>query len=265
MVDIVIPVYGGLDHLKRLLPGLKACTSMAEVSVFLVDDLTPEDKGRANIIAYVKKFIESNKVKRWELILKETNSGFADTNNVGASHGKGEFILMLNSDTVPFPRWLEYMLAVMGELPQVGAVGAKLIFPPWMDSPQRPANTIQHAGVAFDTSRLPYHIFAGWRPNHPKVNRRLFMQAVTGACLLTRRELWDDIGGLNPIYGQGNHEDIEYCMEIKKRGMDSAYCPEAQLFHVGSGSNNTRDAQKNAGIFLERWAEHIESDNFLYY
>ena len=124
---------------------------------------------------------------------------------------------------------------------------------------------IQHAGVAFNADRMPYHIFIGWRPDHPKVNRFLLMQCVTGACWLIRREVYEKIGGLDQAYGQGNFEDVHACLQIGELGLGIAYNPRAVLWHFASGSDNTRDIQKNVYLFRSRWFDKIEPDDHLYY
>jgi O-antigen biosynthesis protein len=261
LVDIIIPVYGGKKHLEKLIPALRETLEPKQAKVFFVDDVTPETLGGNEL----REYIQSQLVDDWNLICADQNGGFSATNNLGVSKGKSEYICMLNSDTVPQAKWLNHLIATLDAYPQVGAVGAKLLFPPWSEDPQRPGGKIQHAGVAFNTSRMPYHLFLGWDADHPKVNRHLMMQAVTGACCLTRRELWETIGGLNPIYGQGNFEDIEYCLEVCKRGYDIAYNPDAVLYHWGSGSNNTEAAEKNQMVFASRWCADVVSDDWKYW
>lgn len=260
-VDVIVPVYGGQPHLERLIPALADTTAGMDVQVWFSDDLTPPEKGGDTL----RPWLEAECAQRpgWHLIQATENGGFSAANNRAASVAKGEFLCMLNSDTVPHKGWLTEMLGVMKSLPQVGAVGAKLIWPPW--AKDRFPGLVQHAGVAFNAMRLPYHIRERWPADDPMVNRPLLMKAVTGACMLVRRKLWDQVGGLDEAFGQGNFEDIDLCLKIVQAGYEIAYCPTAVLYHVGSGSNNVEDAERNSMLFMHRWSHLIVSDDWMYW
>jgi GT2 family glycosyltransferase len=185
IVDIIVPVYGGFDHLQRLTPALSdTLTDFGnEVQVYFVNDCTPVEKGAAEIFDHLSKEVEGR--DNWHFLSTPENSGFARTNNYGASRGNGQFICMLNSDTVPHPKWLKHMVATLEEYPQVGGVGAKLLFPAWSKDATRPPNTIQHAGVAFNPARMPYHIFLGWPSDAKQVNRHLMTRHLAEITLET--------------------------------------------------------------------------------
>ncbi len=259
--DIIIPVYGGQAHLERLLPALADTTDGLPVQVWLSEDATPNALGGPELRAWLEDQIKLH--PNWHVVFAAKNGGFSAANNRAAAQATGEFVCMLNSDTVPHKNWLQAMLGVMKAFSQVGAVGAKLIWPPWAHD--RLPGFVQHAGVAFNAMRLPYHIMEGFPPDHALVNRPLMMKACTGACLLVRRRLWDQVGGLDEAYGQGNFEDIDLCLRINEAGYDIAYCPTAVLYHVGSGSNNVADAERNSMLFMHRWQHKIVSDDWMYW
>lgn len=254
-MDIVIPVYGSPQFLPPLLAALQK-TILPEDRVFLVDDCTPPEKGQKEVQA-----ILANLPPHFSAHQTPQNSGFAAACNCGVRHGQDKFICLLNSDTIPLPNWRQNLVAPLAD-PMLGAVGAKLLFPADSHDPLRPAGRIQHAGVAFNAQRLPFHIFSGWPHDHPRVNRPLLLQAVTGACLLTRRKLYEQFP-LDEIYGPGNFEDIDFCLQLGQAGYQIAYAPQAVLFHHASGSNNVATVTKNARIFLDRWADKITSDDWL--
>lgn len=260
--DILVPIYGGLTHLRNLMPALEMTLTL-ESRVVFVDDYTPLEKGSQAIHELLEQ--AAGRHPSWKIIRADSNQGFSASNNLGSQQGDSEFLCMLNSDTVPQRGWLEAMLLVMDTYPQIGAVGAKLLFPPWSNDPVRPAGHIQHAGVAFNAMRMPYHIFSGWPADHPKVNRHLFMQACTGACLLVRRALWDKAGGLDVAFGQGSFEDIHLCLQFCELGYEIAYCPDAVLYHWGSGSENVAAVEKNAMLFIHKWGDKIRSDDWQYW
>jgi GT2 family glycosyltransferase len=254
-------VFGSADLLKRCLFALNNTVPEGGATIYIVDDFTPPDKAEG--LDEIRQRLPKN--VKW--FRSSRNAGFAASNNFAVGKGGSPYVCLLNSDTEPQRGWFENMVSVLDSNPTVGIVGAKLVFPPWIkDDPFRPPNRIQHAGVVFNCVKQPYHIFVGWDPEHPKVNRNLLMQAVTGACLMTRRELYEELGGLDEKYSIGNFEDIDYCLKVKHRAsMDVAYCPSAKLWHYASGSNNTATAEKNAGIFLEDWGDKVLNDDWCYY
>lgn len=260
-VDIIIPVYGSAGHLSRCVEALNLTVKPEQARIWIADDNTPpgaELEGIAQIAAVLPPHYRFERRKH--------NKGYAATNNFLANKGGAPYVCLLNSDTQPQAGWLDALVDVMDMNENIAVAGAKLIFPLWVkDDPARPAGRIQHAGVAFNADRMPYHIFVGWQPTHPKVNRQLLMKSVTGACMMVRREVYEHLGGLDTAFKQGNFEDIDFCLRVNAAEHDIAYVPEALLWHFGSGSNNTADIQQNALLFRSRWFEKIVPDDHLYY
>lgn len=258
-VDIVIAVYGSPDHLKRCVESLDKTLRDDKARVYIVDDCSP-----SHFKSDLMRIYEGLPT-RYDVTISAVNRGFAATNNFGVAKGNAEYICLLNSDTQPQIGWLGAMCEVLDNQPNVALVGARMIFPPWAKGDERPSGRIQHAGVAFNVDRMPYHIFLGWSASHPKVMQARLMKAMTAACWLVRRQIYEDFGGLDTRYGQGNFEDIDFCMRLNETGWDIAYCPQALLWHFGSGSNNTESANRNAMLFRSVWYGRIRPDDHLYY
>ena len=91
------------------------------------------------------------------------------------------------------------------------------------------------------------------------------MQAVTGACLLIRRSLYKSVGGLAEIYSTGNFEDVELCLKVLHHGNVIIYEPNAELYHYGSGSDNTATIKRNHSIFELRNKEVLVWDDWRHY
>jgi len=228
-------------------------------NLIIADDCTPEDKGRDELYAYLKPWKGKSKVK---VCLSNQNRGFAGNNNWGVRQGYAPLILLLNSDTtIITPGWLKAMVDEFND-PSVGVVGAKLLFPEDSEDIKRPAGKIQHAGVVFNCLGQPYHVYLGWPPNDSRTCRQKEFQAVTGACLMTRRELWNRIGGLDPVYTVGNFEDVEYCLMAKELGYKVVYQPAASLVHYAGGSGNSETAKRNETIFRLRMQNFIRYDEY---
>lgn len=225
---------------------------------FLVDDMSPpEARGELD-----KIYGSLSGDKRFRVIKSRENLGFAGANNKGAACGYAPFILLLNSDVRVTGRWLELLVKEMDD-PKVGVVGSRLVFfPERFNDPHRPAGRAQHAGVAFNIERAPYHIMIGWPADDVRVMQKREMQAMTGACFLTRRMLWQKIGGLNLVYSKGNFEDVEYCLHVQHLGFKVVYLPTPLIYHYGGGSDNYQTADRNLTIFKQRCFQVVVFDDY---
>lgn len=260
LVDIVIPVYGHPNMLRGTIASLRLHPSSIPWKCFVVDDASPEETEEE--LDGIYKGL--GKDRRFRVVKSRKNLGFAGANNKGVNSGSSQFILLLNSDIRVMGDWLALLVKEMHN-PEVGVVGCKLIFfPERFNDPKRPAGRIQHAGVVFNITRAPYHRMIGWPSEDIRVNRREEMQSVTAAVLLTRRNLWRKIGGLNEIYTKGNFEDVEYCVHTRHLGYKVIYTPEPLIYHFAGGSENYQTAQKNLQIFLMRCGKAVQFDDYKY-
>jgi GT2 family glycosyltransferase len=190
---------------------------------------------------------------------------FARLNNEAARQATGDWVLFLNDDTeVIRPDWLSAMVG-MGQLPGIGAVGARLLLP---------GRKLQHAGLIVGTM--------GWGPWHAlydaKADRDFAMGymtyphnaiAVTAACMLTRRELFLELGGFDEVRFGVAFNDVDYCLRLHQRGLRCGYVPEAELFHYesrtrGRGIQPIEAANlraKYAGIVDPYWNPNYSRDH----
>lgn len=265
LVDIITPVYGGAHYLDALsYTLLQDFDAGVDFHWIVVDDFTPEDKGRAEVMTVLDRLEKHEDVT---VVRSVENGGFSKTNNIGVRKGKAKYILMLNSDTlVTHDGWLRQMVSNIEENPIVGVVGARLIYFENDDNnPIRPSGMTQHAGVGFNLLGQPYHVFMGWPPDHPRVTERRVMRAVTGACLLTTRKLWKHLGGLAEVYTMGNFEDVEFCVKVSAIGRVVIYDPLVTLRHYAGGSGNSQTAVRNQQIFQLRNSHLLVWDDWHYY
>lgn len=240
---------------------------------WIIDDGTPEEKGRSLLTDIYHEAAKDPRIDVLSSLVegRPANLGFAGANNEAAKQGDAPYLLLLNSDVRVTDTWLQPMVEEMETNFKAGVVGAKLIFFPEVHIPfrdghePRPAGKIQHAGVAFNILRQPFHIHIGWSVDNPRLDKRKSLQAVTGAALLTRRALWEKTGGLDLVYTQGNFEDIEYCLRVKEMGFEVIYRPDAVIYHYAGGSGNSQTAMRNAQIFLMRCGNAITSDEHRLY
>jgi O-antigen biosynthesis protein len=175
--------------------------------------------------------------------------------NLGAVRSEGEHLLLLNDDIeVATPAWIERMV-MYSMLDEVGAVGGRLL---WEDG------RLQHVGVGFEGG-LPGHPYRGFSGGFKGyVNDVLLarnMLAVTGACLMTRRELFDEVGGLSadlPV----NYNDVDYCLKLRARGRRTLYDPDLVMRHFESSSRSSDVQEWEKAYLLEHWLPVTSPDPY---
>jgi GT2 family glycosyltransferase len=179
-----------------------------------------------------------------QVVNNDQNLGFAQACNLGNEGANAEYLLFLNNDTEPQQGWLEEMVALADSDPQIGIVGAKLVYP---DSGQ-----IQHAGIAM-INGLPEHVYRGLEADDPQVNQLRDYDMVTGACLLIRRAVFNQIGGFDTDYLNGV-EDVDLCLRVREAGFRVVYCPTSLVVHHEGQSEGRYDrVQENLQRFMGRW------------
>ncbi len=182
---------------------------------------------------------------------------FAASINAGAAVAEGEHLLLLNDDVeATAPEWLAAMLELSQE-PAIGAVGPKLLYPD---------GRLQHIGIVLGVAGVaahPFHQHPGVSPGYggsAMIVRNY--SAVTGACLMTRREVFENVGRFDERF-PSDFNDIDYCLRLRQAGYRVVYTPWAQLYHHESASFGIR-RQDHAGLaeMRRRWGAIIDNDPF---
>jgi GT2 family glycosyltransferase len=239
---VVIPVHNHAGLTRTCLEAVLALASLPRELVVVDDgstDATPE---------LLERFSDRARVVR-----HEQRRGFAAACNAGAAATEAPFLLFLNNDTVPTAGWLEALLAA-AEAGRTGVVGAKLLFP---DS------TVQCAGIAFDDDGRPFQPYIGFPADHPAVDAPRRMQAVTGACMLVRREAFEAVGGFDLAWVNG-YEDVDLCLRIAQAGWETRYEPRATVYHLESATRGraaTVETDANRELYRQRWASKVDRDH----
>jgi GT2 family glycosyltransferase/cytochrome c-type biogenesis protein CcmH/NrfG len=246
--SIIIPVFNKLDLTRQCLTTLASVTTMPEYEVIVVDNASTD--GTAEFLAALGGDVQ--------VIRNEENYGFAIACNQGAKAARGEFLMFLNNDTIPTEGWLSALVDEVERHPDVAVVGSKLLYED---------GTIQHAGVAF--SRIvftPYHIYRKFPADSPMVNRRREFQCVTAACMLVRRDVFEQVGRFDEGFKNG-FEDVDLCLKIREQGWHIMYRPDSVVYHLESQTpgRKTHDID-NARRLLERWSKKwwIPDEDALY-
>ena len=233
--SIVIPVFNKAELTQQCLIHLANVTEGISYEVIIVDNNSSDSTG---------EFLQTLDGDV-QIIHNSTNLGFAKGCNQGASAARSRYVVFLNNDTIPKKGWLKSLVDEVEEHPDVAVVGSKLLYPD---------ETIQHAGVVFSRQlQMPYHLFNGVPESLPAVNKRKEFQVVTAACMLVRKEAFEQVGGFDEGFVNG-FEDVDLCLRIRQMGKKVVYQPKSCLYHLESQSpgRNKKDAE-NARRLLARW------------
>jgi GT2 family glycosyltransferase len=192
--------------------------------------------------------------ERLRLVSFDRPFNFSAKINVGVVHSEGKHVLLLNDDMeVITPNWIE-RLVMYSATPEIGAVGARLL---WEDG------RLQHAGVLFENGGYPGHIYRGFSGDFRGYSNNVLVAqnylAVTGACLMTRREVFDEVGGLTTTLPV-NYNDMDYCLKVGASGRRVVYDPDTLLYHFESSSRSSdvEDWEKEA--LVARWLPRTAVD-----
>jgi GT2 family glycosyltransferase len=187
---------------------------------------------------------------------------FSRINNLAAREARGELIGLMNNDLkVLDPDWLKEMVSQVVR-PDVGIVGAKLLYDD---------GSIQHAGVTLGIA-LASHLYKSFPGHAEGRNGRLMhaqdVSAVTAACLLIRREVWNEVGGLDEEFPVA-YNDVDLCLKVRAAGYRIIWTPDARIYHLESRSRGRdvtpekRDRlNEDKARLIERWGEQLDSDPF---
>ncbi len=221
-VDVIIVTGGRWDFLQQCLEALDKQT--VPINVLLLDNASEAEERIQN-----QGLFEGLSTKRLQQPL-----GFPAANNEAFRMGSAPLTLFLNDDCILNEDAIEKMTETMKD-ESIGVCGAKLIFPP-NASQGRPPGKVQHVGMCLSIRGDVIHPLLGWSPDNPKccVSRDVF--SVTGACLMTRRSLFNKIGGFDPVYGAGTFEDCQYCLQIRSLGLRVFVNCEAQGLHYAGAT-----------------------------
>jgi GT2 family glycosyltransferase len=244
--SIVVPVFNQAALTKSCLLGIERsiCADRIQYEVIVADNGSTE--GTPNLL---KSWSGSRSNAR--VVPLGRNLGFAAACNAGARMARGHYLLFLNNDTLPTPGWLENMLRLAESEPRVGIVGSKLLYPD---------GKIQHVGVAFEGTKTPRHIYRGFPSKIRPAGESREYQAVTGACLLVKKEIYNLVGGMDEIY-RNSYEDMDLCLKARAQGYRVLVCADSVLYHLEGMSEGRRAHDyRNAALFKDRWADRIEAD-----
>lgn len=261
-VSIIIPFKDKVGYLKRCVKSIKEKTDYPSYEIILVDNNSEEPKTKA----FLDSLADDQNIR---IFVHKEAFNFSAINNAAVEKVDSPYVLFLNNDTeVINGDWLGAMMeqAVREE---VGAVGAKLYYG---------NNTIQHAGVVMGIGGIAGHAFRhSARSKHAYFNLTHVIRncsAVTGACLLTKKKLFEDMGGFDEKNLAIAYNDVDYCLKIVDSGKLVVFTPFAELHHYEAVSRGNDDDFKRTNPekyqrfmaereFMEsKWKKYIAHDPY---
>ena len=225
-VSIIIPTKDHKDLLSRCVSGILERTRYQNLELLIVDNRSEEPATHA----YLDEIAADPRVR---VIRYDESFNFSLINNWAADQAAGEVLLFLNNDTeIIGPDWLRHLVANACRA-EVGAVGAKLIYP---------SGRVQHAGVILGMGGVAGHFHLGCQRHDPGYFSRALLQqnlsAVTAACVAIRRTVFDEVGGFNDDLRVA-FNDVDLCLRLRQRGYLIVWTPLAELYHHESASRGS--------------------------
>jgi glycosyltransferase involved in cell wall biosynthesis len=240
-ITVIIPSIRSSSSLERCLGSLVSRTSYPNYEIVIVQ------MGHRDKIAEAATHF-SHRV----LYFADAVNGSA-AKNYAVAHTDSPWLLFLDANVEAInPDWLTIM-AEHVQRPETGAIGSRLV---------NPGGTIEHAGLVLGVNGIAQSAFRGFPAEHPGVNRQLQMtrnySAVSGACLLMRREVFQQIGGFDEKLS-GALADVDLCLKMRRAGYLIVYTPLARL--RWDAVSDTNDAGSEA-VMRERWTQVLERDPY---
>lgn len=239
-VSVLIPVFGKLDYTIACLRLISQNLPKAAFEVLVLDDRSPDET--VNTL---------KRVKNLRLIENPQNLGFLKSCNNGAKHARGEYLFFLNNDTEVTPGWLDELLLTFENFPKCGLAGSKLVYPD---------GTLQEAGGIVWRDGSAWNFGNRQSPELPEFNYAREVDYISGAAIMIKKALFDDLGGFDDRYAPAYYEDTDLAFLVRARGMSVIYQPLSKVVHfegVSSGTDLSSGVKAyqaiNAKKFFERW------------
>jgi GT2 family glycosyltransferase len=245
-ISIIIPVRDRVELLARCLDSIARETTYAPYEIVIVDNDSQSEEARAYLSGLKHRVLNYS-----------GPFNFSAINNFAVEQTDNPWLLFLNNDTeVIDGNWLTTMAEHI-QRPEVGAVVPRLLYPD---------DTVQHGGIVVGVGGIAEHAFRGFPAEAPGVCRQLQVtrnySAVTGACLLTRRDVFNKVRGFDEERLPVTFSDVDLCLKIRRAGYLIVYTPFARLYHHESGTRRRTVEPMETGVMRERWEAVLNDDPY---
>ncbi|MFA0813008.1 glycosyltransferase family 2 protein [Microbulbifer epialgicus] len=256
LVSLLVPTRDGVDILKPCVEAILSKTNYPNFELLILDNQS-SCEATLHFLEEVSASDSRVTVHRWNHPFN-----YSAINNFGVELVKGEIIGLINNDIEPInDDWLSEMAGQVLR-PEIGCVGAKLYYP---------NDTIQHGGVILGIGGVAGHAHKYFNRNEYGYFSRLHLvqnlSAVTAACLLLRKKVFEEVGGLNEEDLAVSFNDVDLCLKVREAGYRNLWTPYAELYHhesVSRGADDTmikrRRAQREAEYMRSQWGDLLDKD-----
>lgn len=255
-VSLLVPTRNGVEILRPCVDAILERTAYRHLELLILDNQSdcPET------LAYMEEV--SRRDERVRVIRWDYPFNYSAINNFGAQQARGSIVGLINNDIEPINGdWLSEMVSQVAR-PEVGCVGAKLYYP---------NNKVQHGGVILGIGGVAGHSHKFADRDAPGYFHRLMLtqnlSAVTGACLLVRKEVFEEVGGLEGDHLKIAFNDVDLCLRVREAGYRNVWTPYAEAYHHESISRGKEDTPEKQARFAsevtymkERWRSQLEND-----
>jgi len=258
LVSIIIPTRDKVELLRNCVESIIKKTQYENYEIIIVNNRSTEQK-TLNYLSEIQKRFSNIRV-----IDYNHDFNYSAINNFAVKFAKGELILLLNNDTeVLNPEWLTEMVS-HAVRPEIGCVGAKLYYPD---------GNIQHGGVILGIGGVAGHSHKHFPSEHPGYMNRLILvqnlSAVTGACLMVKKKIYEEVGGLDEENLKIALNDVDFCLKVREAGYRNLWTPYAELIHHESKSRGYEDTpekvkrfKKEIEFMKKKWGEKLLKDPY---
>ncbi|MGE3843536.1 MAG: glycosyltransferase [Vicinamibacterales bacterium] len=241
LVSLIVPTRDKVELLRGCVESILALTTYRNYEILVVDN----DSTDPSTLAYLAELRSTERVR---LLSCSGPFNFSRINNFAVGEARGAVVGLLNNDTVVIsPDWLTEMVSWAVQ-PDIGCVGAKLYYAD---------DTIQHAGVLIGVGDVAGHAHRHLPRNHEGYCLRLKvvhnLSAVTAACLVVRKAVYEEIGGLNDRDLAVAYNDVDFCLRVRAAGYSNVWTPFAELYHLESLSRGSDRSVEKA----RRYADEV--------
>lgn len=244
-VSIIIPAYNQFDYTYACIKSIARNSGDCEYEVILADDISTDQTKRIQRI--VKGLIVSR---------NSENLRFLKNCNKAAKLAKGKYILFLNNDTTVQEGWLSSLVELIESSADIGMVGSKLIYPD---------GTLQEAGGIIWNDATGWNYGRNDDASKPEYNYVRDVDYISGAAIMIKADLWEQIGGFDELFAPAYCEDSDLAFEVRKLGYRVVYQPKSVVVHYEGISNGTdinsglkKYQVENSEKFKIKWKEELK-------
>ena len=258
LVTLIVPTRNGLALLRQCVESIVATTTYPNYELLLIDNGSDEP----DALAYLAELHGQPGIT---VIRDDRPFNYSALNNMAVRHARGDIVGLVNNDIeVISPGWLDEMVSLALQ-PGVGAVGAKLLYPD---------DTIQHGGVLLGVGgaigvagHANKFLPSGQAGYMDRAQAIQSFSAVTAACLVVRKPLYEQVGGLNEVELKIAYNDVDFCLRLREAGYRNVWTPYAELFHHESATRGSDFSPEKRQRFDQeqdymraRWGQLIADD-----